>query len=250
MFENRVIPCLLLRERGFYKTLRFKNPRYLGDPLNILRIFNEKEVDEIFVLDISGAPPDIAFLKEMASECFMPLGYGGGVRTLGQIASLFEVGFEKVSVNTLAIDNPGLIEKAASCFGSQSIVLSMDVKRNLLGSPGVVTYCGKKRTGKNPVEFACEMERLGVGEILLNSLDRDGTMQGYDLLLLSSVAEAVNIPVVACGGAGKIEDLGLAIKAGASAVAAGSMFVFQGPRHAVLINLPCRSDLERVFHNL
>lgn len=248
MFENRVIPCLLMRGRGFYKTLRFKNPTYLGDPLNILRIFNEKEVDEILILDISGAPPDISFLKEMASECFMPLGYGGGVRTLAQMASLFEAGFEKVSVNTLATDSPGLIEEAAARFGSQSIVLSLDVKRNLLGGYGVITYCGKKRTGKNPVEFAREMEALGVGEILLNSIDRDGTMQGYDLLLLSRVAEAVNIPVVACGGAGKIEDFGLAIKAGASAVAAGSMFVFQGPRRAVLINMPCRSDLERVFH--
>lgn len=252
MLRTRVIPCLLLKGNGFYKTTKFKNPVYLGDPINILKIFNDKEVDEIFVLDIGATSLqkdlNMNLLTDFASECFMPLGYGGGIRTLDQMKAVFQLGFEKVAMNTAAYDNPELITQGANAFGSQSIVVSIDVKKSLLGSYEVMNRSGNKKTGRKPAEYAREMEARGAGEILISAIDRDGTMEGYDLNLVKLVAAAVRIPVIACGGAGNIADFGVAVKeAGASAVAAGAMFVFQGPHRAVLINFPSPEELESVF---
>lgn len=252
MLRTRVIPCLLLRGNGFYKTTKFKNPVYLGDPINILKIFNDKEVDEILVLDIGATSMqkdiNMTLLADFASECFMPLGYGGGIKSLEQMKAVFQLGFEKVAINTAAYDNPELITQGANTFGNQSIVISMDVKKSLLGSYEVMTRSGNKKTGRKPVEYAREMEARGAGEILISAIDRDGTMEGYDLKLVKLVASAVSIPVIACGGAGNVEDFGAAVKeAGASAAAAGAMFVFQGPHRAVLINFPSPEELKSVF---
>jgi cyclase len=252
MLKTRVIPCLLLKDNYFYKTVKFKDPIYLGDPINILRIFNEKEVDEILILDIGASlsqkGPNFPLLRDIGSECFMPLGYGGGIRSLDQMKLLFQVGFEKMSLNTVLHENPNLVTLGAKAFGSQSVVVSMDVKKGLFGSYEVMSRNGIKKTGRDPVEFAREMEQRGAGEILVNSIDRDGTMQGYDLQLLRMVSSAVKVPVIACGGAGEVADFGAAVKdGGASAVAAGSMFVFQGKHRAVLISFPEPAVLEGVF---
>jgi imidazole glycerol-phosphate synthase subunit HisF len=248
MLKTRVIPFLLLKGHGLYKTVKFADPTYLGDPVNIVRIFNEKEVDEIFVADIGAtrqsAGPNFALLGDLASECFMPLGYGGGVTTLDQAERLYALGFEKVCLNTSACENPRLVTQIADGVGSQSVVVSIDVKRNVFGRAEVVTRCGTARTGRAPADVARDMQERGAGEIVLTSIDRDGTMRGYDLDLIRSVTTAVSIPVVACGGAGSVEDFAAAVGAGASAVAAGSLFVFHGRHRAVLINVPSLALLE------
>jgi cyclase len=248
MILPRVIPCLLLKNRGLVKTTKFKDPKYLGDPINIVRIFNDKEVDELVFLDIAATvenrPPQFDLLKSITSECFMPLGYGGGIKSMDDVRRLLGIGIEKVILNTSAVEIPGLIRSAADYAGSSSVVISMDVKRNMLGKYEVQTRSGGKKTGLDPLKHALEVEKMGAGEILVNSIDRDGTMQGYDIELIQRVADAVNIPVVACGGAGSIQHLRDAIKLGhASAAAAGSMFVFQGPLRAVLISYPGQNDL-------
>ena len=252
MLPPRVIPCLLLRNQGLVKTTRFTNPRYVGDPTNAVRIFNDKEVDELIFLDINASserrPPQFELLARMTSECFMPLCYGGGVRAIADMRELFAIGIEKVAVNSYAAEKPEFISEAADIFGSSSVIVSIDVKKRLLGRNEVVTLGGKRRTGLDPVEYAISMERHGAGELLLNSVDRDGTMLGYDLDLIRSVSDAVGIPVVACGGAGSIRDLYLAIRqGGASAAAAGSMFVFHGPHRAVLITYPSPTELSDAF---
>ena len=243
MLLPRIIPCLLLRGGGFYKTTKFKKPIYLGDPINILKIFNEKKVDEIMVLDIgataSAQGPNFSLLRDFASECFMPLSYGGGINRLDQIKALFQLGLEKVCLNTAAAMQPGLVTEAARIFGSQSIVVSIDARRKLLGGYETAIRNGSKTTGRSPTAFAAEMERRGAGEILITSVDRDGAMEGYDLNLVGAVSRAVGIPVIACGGAGGLEDFHLAIhQAGASAAAAGSFFVFQSKKRGVLISYP------------
>ena len=249
----RVMPCLLLRGTGLVKTVGFKDPTYLGDPRNVMKIFNEKEVDELVLLDITATEnkrePNYELLLELTSECFMPLAYGGGITNLSQIEKILKLGVEKVSINTGAVENPDLITQAARVFGSQSIVVSIDVKRKLLGKYEAYIRNGRQKTGFDPVTLAKRMESAGAGEVLLNSIDRDGTMQGYELEVLRKVTDAVKIPVIACGGAGSIDDFGLAVKqGGASAVAAGSIFVFHGRHRAVLISFPKRQDLERIFH--
>jgi len=187
-------------------------------------------------------------LAKIAEECFMPLGYGGGVRNVEDIRLILSLGFEKVSINSYAVENPSFIRAAADLFGSQSIVVSIDVKKNPLGKYRVFTHSGRKNTGLDPVRFAMEMDTVGAGELFLNSIDRDGTMQGYDIELIRRVSDAVSIPVVACGGAGSVNDLGDAVKrGGASAVAAGSLFVFQGRHRAVLINYPTPKELQETF---
>jgi cyclase len=248
----RVIPCLLLRNKGLVKTVRFKDPTYLGDPINIVRIFNDKEVDELVFLDITatveGRKPPFKLLSEIASECFMPLGYGGGIRDLEDARAILSLGVEKVVVNSYAVENPSFIRAAADRFGSQSVVVSVDVKRSLWGKYEVFTHSGSKATGLDPVRLAVEMERAGAGELLLNSIDRDGAMQGYDIDLIKRVSDAVGIPLVACGGARTVHDLADAVqRGGASAAAAGSMFVFQGPHRAVLINFPTAAELKETF---
>ena len=252
MLRTRVIPCLLLRNRGLVKTVRFKDPKYLGDPINIVKLFNDKEVNELVLLDITATVenkrPPFDLLSKITSECFMPLCYGGGVRSLDDMRALFNLGIEKVAINSHALENPGFVRSAADLFGTQSVVASIDAKRRLLGGYEVFSHAGHKATGVDPLAFAQEMEKQGAGEILLNSIDRDGTMRGYDLDLIERVTKHCSIPVVACGGAGTVRDLGEAVnRGGASAAAAGSMFVFQGPHRAVLISYPRRQELQGVF---
>lgn len=250
MLRTRVIPCLLLKNEGLVKTVKFKNPKYVGDPLNAVKIFNDKEVDELVFLDITATienrKPPFKLISQIASECFMPFCYGGGIRSMEDIAELFKLGVEKIAVNSSAFANPSLITHAADRFGSQSIVVSMDVKKNFFGAYRVFTHGGRKSTKLDAVEFAVRMQELGAGELFLNSIDRDGTMQGYDLDLIKSVSESVRIPVIACGGARSVDDFADAIKkGGASAVSAGSMFVFQGQYRAVLITYPSITELEQ-----
>jgi imidazole glycerol-phosphate synthase subunit HisF len=252
MLIPRVIPCLLLHHKGLVKTINFRDPKYLGDPINIVRIFNDKEVDELIFLDISasseGKKPQFDLLRSITSECFMPVCYGGGIKTLEDIKTLFSLGVEKISLNSAAIENPVLISQAADIFGSQAIVAAIDVKSSLFGGPEVYVHLQKKNTRIHPVAYAQQVEKLGAGEILINSVDRDGTMDGYDIDLIRKIAEAVSIPVIACGGAGKLQDFRDAISlGGAAAVAAGSFFVFQGKHRAVLISYPERRELEKLF---
>ncbi len=252
MLLTRVMPCLLLRKSGLVKTIKFKNPTYVGDPINTVRIFNEKEVDELILLDITATPenrsPNFKLITEIATECFMPFTYGGGVNTIEILDRLFELGVEKVAINSAGINNPEFVTEAAEKFGSQAIVISIDVKRKILGRYEVLTHSSKNKAGLDPVECAVLMEQAGAGEILLTSIDRDGTMEGYDLDLISHVTKAVSIPVVACGGAGELAHFDQAVnKAGASAVAAGSMVVYQGKNRAVLINFPSQAEISTVL---
>jgi len=253
--QPRVIPCLLLRNKGLVKTVKFKNPTYLGDPINAVKIFNDKEVDELVFLDITataeGRKPPFDYLAEIASECFMPLGYGGGVRDIADVKRIIGVGVEKIIINSYAVENPLFVRQAADLTGSSSVVVSLDVRKNWLGKHQVYTRGGMKNTSLDPVKLAVQMATIGAGEILLNSIDHDGAMQGYDLDLIKQVAEAVDIPVIACGGAGCMSDFAKAIQVGkASAVAAGSMFVFQGKHRAVLISYPTQQELQQTFRDL
>lgn len=253
MTRYRVIPVLLLKGAGLYKTVRFKDPKYVGDPINAVRIFNEKEVDELFFLDLeasrTGKTPNLQMLRNIAGECFMPLGYGGGVNSPDLVEKILKVGVEKVSFNTALVEQPDVVREAARRHGSSTIVASIDFKRGWFGKPTAHIKSGTVNTGLDPVDLARRAEDLGVGEILINSIDRDGTMQGYDLEIVSKVAQAVHVPTIACGGAGSLQHFRQAIhEAGASAVAAGSFFVFVGKHRAVLITYPSQQDLaERVF---
>jgi cyclase len=243
----RIIPCLLIDEQQLVKTVRFKNPKYIGDPMNAVRILNEKEVDELVFLDIAARrtrrAPDIELIGKIASECFMPFAYGGGIRTLEHVRNILGSGAEKVVINTAALDDPHLIEQASGEFGSQSIVVAIDVKRTLFGGRRVMNGQQQKVLPLEPPAHARAMVELGAGEIFLNDVDRDGTRTGYDTDLIRSVSQAVDVPVVACGGAGTLADLRKAIDAGASAAAAGSLFVLYGKHRAVLITYPKLEDL-------
>lgn len=251
MLRARVMPCLLLQDGRLVKTTRFKSPVYVGDPINAIKIYNEKEVDELIVLDISatveGREPDYALLESLASECFMPICYGGGVRTMAQLKRVFSMGYEKVALNSYAAENPDFLGEASATYGSQSIVVSVDVKKRFLKGYKVVTNSGNRTKSRDPAEYARLMQSAGAGEILLYSVDRDGTWQGFDIELIRSVCAAVDVPVIACGGAGSLADIESAVqRGGASAVALGSMAVFQGKNLGVLINFPKRADLERI----
>jgi cyclase len=234
------------------KTVKFKNPTYVGDPVNAVRIFNQKEVDELILLDIEATTHhrgiDYETLEKVVSECFMPICYGGGVNTLEDMRRLFNMGIEKVSLGTAAFENPNLIRQASAEFGNQSIVVSIDVKKGLFGGYSVRTQQGAKDTKLNPISAAKYVEELGAGEILLYSIDRDGTWSGFDLKLVEDVVNAVRLPVVASGGAGSLDDIKCAVKqAGASAVSIGSMAVFQGKDLGVLIKFPNRKDQDAIF---
>lgn len=252
MLTTRVIPCLLLKGQGLVKTIQFKEPRYVGDPRNAVKIFNDKGADELILLDIQStrenSSPQMKLISEIASECFMPLCYGGGIRRLEEIKEIFGLGVEKISVNTAAVENPELIRDAVEMFGSQSIVVAIDVKQDKKGKYEVLTHGATVKTGLEPVEYARRMEQIGCGEIFLNSVDRDGTMKGYDLTLIEQVSNAVSVPVVACGGAGTLSDFNEAVTTGgASAVSAGSFFVFHGKLRAVLITYPSEEELKETF---
>lgn len=248
MNSTRVIPVLLLRGQGLVKTTKFRDPKYVGDPINAVRIFNEKEVDELAILDISATAeardPPFDLLQDIAGEAFMPMAYGGGLKNIEQIRRVFSLGFEKVIINSASYRNMDLISEAANIYGSQSIVCSVDLKKNWMGRAELVSHSGKKRETIGLREHLMAAEKAGAGEILVNSVDRDGTMSGYDLNIIRHVADTISVPVIACGGAGSIDHFADAIKVGgASAVAAGSLFVFFGPHRAVLINYPDRDIL-------
>ena len=247
-YRPRLIPCLSIQERGLVKTTKFANPRYLGDPINAVKIFNGKGVDELCILDITATKekrePDFGYLKDIASEAFVPLSYGGGITKLSEIEKLFYIGYEKVVVNSAFVLNPNLIREAANVAGSQSIVVSIDVKNELLGRRACYINDGTTKVKQDPVSLAKQAEALGAGEILLNSITFDGMMKGYDLELVKKVSESVSIPVIACGGAKDIHDFKRVIQeAGAHAAAAGSLFVYYGSQKAVLITAPDEKEL-------
>lgn len=254
MLNTRVIPTLLLRNNGLVKGTQFKNHKYVGDPLNAVRIFNEKEVDELVFLDISATSnqrePNYDLIKDIASEAFMPFGYGGGITNIQQIEKLFKLGVEKVIINSTAFSHPNLIREASRIAGSQSIVVSLDVKKSLFGTYTVYTHNAAQPTKQNPVQYAQRMQELGAGELLLCSVNQEGTDNGYDLELLKAVCKAVDIPVVASGGGGQLQDMLEAIQIGhASAVAAGNFFTFHGKLKAVLITYPKYAELVELFGN-
>lgn len=248
MRKTRVIVALLLGEGGLVKTTRFKNPKYIGDPINAVKIFNEKEVDELVFLDIDASRnrrgPDFDLLADIAGEAFMPMGYGGGIATLKDARQIFAIGYEKVIINSAAADNIHLITEVAEIFGSQSVVASVDVRKSIWGKYEVWTHGGTRRHPMGLDEYLRALEAAGAGEIILNAIDRDGTMSGYDLDLLARASAITTVPLVALGGAQSVADFGAAIDTGgASAVAAGAMFVFVGPHRAVLINYPSSDKL-------
>lgn len=248
MFNRpRIIPVLLVDDRDLIKTVNFKDRTYLGDPVNAVKIFNRKGIDELSVLDIgatkNGIEPDFELLRDIAGEAFMPLSYGGGITSMDQIHELLAIGYEKVIINSELVRHPNLITKAADAFGSQSIVASIDAKLVDGGYKSVIV-AGNEIVNRSPVEMAIEAERLGAGEVIINSVDRDGMMNGYDVDLVRSVVSAVKIPVVAIGGAGGIKDLKIVLDEGhAHAAAGGSMFVYYGRLKAVLITAPSEDEL-------
>jgi imidazole glycerol-phosphate synthase subunit HisF len=249
MLKTRVIPCLLLKNNGLVKSVKFKNPTYVGDPINAVKIFNDKEVDELLFIDIEASRqkrgPNFDFIVKISREAFMPFGYGGGIRHIDDVKALMRMGVEKVSINAYAIENPDFITQASEICGSQSVVAAIDVKKDLFGNHRVYDHVSGKSTKLNPVEYAQLMEQKGAGEILLNSVDRDGTFSGYDIDLIKKVTGSVNIPVIALGGAASLGDFVSAIREGhASAVAAGSFFAFYGPHRAVLITYPEKNELK------
>ena len=235
------------------KTVRFKESTYIGDPINTIRIFNEKEVDEIIFLDIDATKtdkePSYELIRNISSECFMPFAYGGGIKSIDQIDRIITSGAEKIIINSQAYLQKNFVRDAVNQFGSSTIVVSIDIKKDFLRGYKVYIKGGSQNTGLNPVDYAKEIENEGAGEILVNSIDRDGMMEGYDIELIRSITQSVRIPVIACGGAGKMDDFRSAVKdGGASAAAAGSFFVFHGKRRAVLITYPSYSEISNLFH--
>lgn len=248
----RVIPVLLLRNKGLVKTLKFKEHRYIGDPINAVKIFNEKGVDELCFLDIDatreGREPNYNYLREIASECFMPLSYGGAIKTLNQMKLLIQSGIEKMVLNTQALEKPEIVKAAAEAFGSSTIVGAIDVKKNRWNKYQVYSHVRKTVINLEPEKHAFHLQQLGVGEIFLNNVDKDGMLNGYDFELISKITHAVDIPVIACGGCSSVDDIDKVInqyKAGAAA--AGSFFVFHGKHRAVLITYPEFEVLNKIF---
>lgn len=248
MLLPRLIPCLLIHNGGLIKTRRFKSPKYVGDPINAVRIFNEKSADELIVLDIDATvqnrTPDYNLIAKLANECRMPLSYGGGVTSAEQIKRIITLGVEKVCLSASAVYSTDLVSKAAAEIGSQSIAVVIDVKKTgLLRKYEVVTHNGKRRTGLDPIKFAQTMQDMGAGEIILNSVDSDGDMQGYDLELVSKVREHLNVPMTILGGAGTYDHITeLWRSQGLIGAAVGSLFVFKGKYRAVLINYPNKTE--------
>ncbi len=244
MLRPRIIPALLVRNRGLVKTIRFKEPKYVGDPINAVKIFNEKAVDELMVLDIDATlenrEPDFQMIKNLAAECRMPFCYGGGIKTAEHARRIIRLGAEKVALSSAVVKRPDIVIEIATAVGLQSVVVVLDVKKKgIFGKYEVVLENGQKYTGINPIEFAKKVESLGVGEIIINSVDKDGTMQGYDLKLAKAIRAAVSCPISILGGAASLADIGELVKElGVVGAAAGSLFVFKGKYRAVLINYP------------
>jgi cyclase len=239
---------LLLKDSGLVKTVNFNKYNYIGDPINTCRIFNELEVDELTFLDISATvenkEPNYKVLQEIAEECFMPVSYGGGIRNIQQVEKILSIGFEKVIINSAVYEDNKLINEIADHFGSQSLIISIDYKKNIFGKYQVYGFSGTRNYKIHPVEWAKEVKEYGAGEILLTSIDREGTWKGYDVELTKQVTDKVNLPVISNGGAGSIDDIVEVVKdGGASAVALGSMVVYQANDMGVLINFPDRELL-------
>jgi imidazole glycerol-phosphate synthase subunit HisF len=252
MFRPRIIPCLLLDGERLVKTTGFNAPSYVGDPINALKIFNEKEVDEVIVLDISaskkGSKPNFDYIHKLAEECFMPMCYGGGISSMDDAEKLISYGVEKIAINQSALKNLELLTLIAQRYGSQSVLGVMDVKKCWFRGVRVWNHVTRKHATYTPAMWALKMTEAGAGEILLNYVDRDGTQQGFDIELIQSVSRVVDVPVVACGGASSIENCKSAIvKGGAAAAAAGALFVYKGPHRAVLINYPDSHTLKSLF---
>lgn len=253
MFLPRIIPVLLLKGKGLVKTVKFKDPKYIGDPINAVKIFNDLKADELIFLDITASKENrtISFdlVKDIGDEAFMPFGVGGGIKNITQIEQLFKAGAEKVIINTSAVSDPELMVEASKVFGSQSIVVSLDVKKSFFGKYECWIKDGAVNSKMQPVELAKKAEDSGAGELIINSIDLDGLMGGYNIDLIRSVVDSVSIPVVACGGAGSLSHFKDGYFDGkAHALAAGSLFVFHGPRRAVLINYPSKQELKQLFN--
>ncbi len=252
MLRPRIIPCLLVRDKGLVKTQKFKDARYLGDPMNAVRIFNEKEADELMIVDIDatieGRGPDFKMIQHWAEECRMPLCYGGGITNVEQAQRIFSLGVEKIALSSGALVNPSLITELADKVGSQSVVIVIDVKKKLFGGYEVLTHNGKKSTGKNPFDLIKKLQELGAGEIVVNNIDADGEMKGYDLVLMEKARAATTLPLTALGGAGSLDDIKKLIqKFGIIGAAAGSTFVYKGKLKAVLINYPNFSEKDELL---
>lgn len=250
MLKTRVIPVLLISDGGLYKGVKFKNHKYVGDPINTVKIFNDKEADELIIIDISVTKDnkeiDFPLIKQIASEAFMPLAYGGGIKTVDDARKLFSIGIEKVILNSEALKNPNLVNDLSAEFGAQSIVFSLDVKKDFFGTQRVYSNCGTIKVKGSPSEIAVKMEEKGVGEIILNSIDNEGSGTGYDLQLIKNLSRKLKIPLISLGGAGSIDHMIEAKKAGAHALAAGSYFVFQGPLRGVLITYLSKKELKLI----
>lgn len=249
MLKSRVIPCLLLREGGLVKTIKFAKSKYVGDPINAVKIFNEKEVDELIFLDIDASKkkkePDYNLIQQLATECFMPFSYGGGVSSVGQIKSILRLGVEKVVVNYQGIENIGFLKDATAHFGSSTVIGAIDIKKDFWGNYKVFNHVKGKATNIDPVEHAMNLAAAGVGEIFLNNVDRDGTYFGLDMDFINKLNQVINVPLIVCGGVASVGEIRTIINStNISGIAAGSLFVFQGPHRAVLISYPSLKELQ------
>ncbi len=251
MLKKRLIPSILLSDRRLVKTIKFNNPVYVGDPINTVKIFNDKEVDELIVLDISRShsnrPPDFEYLSLLASECFMPLSYGGGISSLDQASQVFDLGIEKIVLQSAIFTNPSLVDQIASRYGSQSIVISLDIKKSFFGKYKLFNYQSSRYYTHNINDFISTMVDLGAGEFLLSSVNKEGTLSGPDLIMIRTFASIANVPIVFQGGIASLEDVSASISAGADSLAAGAFFVFYGPHRAVLISYPTPSSLQSIL---
>ena len=254
MLQSRIIPCLLVHNKGLVKSVKFQGYKYVGDPINAVKIFNEKEADELIVLDIDATSekrePDYKMIENLANECRMPLCYGGGVSTAKQAEKILNLGVEKIAISSAAIQNPTIVKEIANRVGSQSVVVVLDLKRKFFGGYDIYTHNGKNKTGVDLETFIQEVQSLGVGEIVVNSIDNDGLMKGYDFALIEKVKQFVKVPLTVLGGAGKLEDIKkLVEKFGIIGAAAGSLFVFKGKYKAVLINYPQLEKKDYILGN-
>jgi len=253
LINKRIIPVLLLQNNTLHKTVKFKKPSYVGDPLNTLRIFNEKEADEIIILDISSRAritgPNFNLLKNISEEMFSPVAYGGGIRTVAQAEKILSLGFEKISFCTEVHDNPSLLKQCIQEFGAQAIIAAIDLKKNILGKRHAYTEGGSKRIKKNWKEYLSSVDELRVGEILVNDISKDGTLDGYDLELFKEVSASLKTPIIASGGAKSLTDIhNLFLNTDVNAAAAGSLFVYHGRKKAVLITYPSRKEKAKIFN--
>lgn len=254
MLRPRIIPCLLVHESGLVKSVQFKNYKYIGDPINAVRIFNEKQSDELMLIDIDATvnknEPNYKLIQNIASECRMPLCYGGGIKNVEQAQNIFSLGVEKIALSSILIEKPKLITEIASKVGSQSVVAVLDIKKKMFGGYELYTHNGRKSTSINPIEFVKKIEELGAGEIVINSIDQDGMMNGYDLKLVEQVRNSTSLPLTVLGGAGSMTDIGNLIQNyGIIGAAAGSLFVFKGVYKAVLINYPSTNEKDNIINN-